>query len=94
MDLRGLQCESIQPGGQVLKSQSYAEVRVYDGVAERTGVQFERSEVRRSAGYCASLTDFLRKARAAGEGTFYVPLDMWPADTERIELRTPWTVMS
>jgi len=67
---------------------------VYEGVAERTGVHFERSEVRRSGGYCASLTDLMRKARASGDGTFYLPLGMWPADTERIELRKPWVVMS
>jgi len=67
---------------------------VYDGVAERTGVQFERSEVRRSGGFCGSLTDFIRKARAAGEGTFYIPPGMWPEEMERIELRKPWVVMS
>jgi len=89
-----LQRESIEPGGPVLKRQAYEEVRVYDGVAERTGVQFARSEVRRSSGHCASLSDFLRKARAAGEGTFYMPLGTWPADTQRIELRKPWVVMS
>jgi len=76
------------------KPQVYEEVRVYEGVAERTGVQFERSEVRHSEGCCGSLTGFLRKARAAGEGTFYIPLGAWPADTERIELRKPWVVMS
>jgi len=75
-------------------SQSFDEIRVYEGVAERTGVHFERDAVRRSSGCCASLTDFLRKARAAGEGTFYVPINMWPADTERFEVRKPWIVMS
>lgn len=67
---------------------------MYEGVAERTGVQFERKEVRRSGGYCVSLTDLMRKARAAGDGTFYLPAGLWPADTERIELRKPWIVMS
>ena len=76
------------------KPQVYEEIRVYDGVAERTGVLFERSEVRHSEGCCGSLTGFLRKARAAGEGTFYVPVGTWPAETERIELRKPWVVMS
>ena len=76
------------------QQQSYEEIRVYDGIAERTGAQFERSEVRRSNGYCGSLTVFFRKARAAGEGTFYVPVGVWPADTERIELWKPWVVMS
>jgi len=74
--------------------QTFAEIRVYEGVAERTGVQFDRQDVRRSGGCCGSLTEFLRKARAAGDGTFYIPLAMWPADTELIELRKPWVVMS
>lgn len=75
-------------------NQSFAEIRVYEGVAERTGVQFDRKDVRRSGGCCGSLTEFMRKARDAGDGTFYIPLDMWPADTERLELRKPWIVMS
>lgn len=78
----------------MLVHRSCEEIRVYEGVAERTGVHFERSAVRRSSGFCASLTEFLRKARAAGEGTFYMPLDTWPADTERFQLRKPWVVMS
>jgi len=63
-------------------------------VAERTGVRFDRKDVRRSAGYCASMTELMRKARAQGEGIFYLPLDLWPADTERLDLRKPWIVMS
>jgi hypothetical protein len=93
--LWNLQREGSQPGGQVLKqSQSFDEIRVHDGVAERTGVRFERTDVRRNSGCCASLTVLMRKARASGDGTFYLPSDLWPADTERIELRKPWVVMS
>jgi len=76
-----------------MPSQPFEEVVVYEGVAERTGVRFDRSEVRRMDGYCGSLTALLRKARAAGDGTFYVPLDRWPADTERLDLRKPWVVL-
>jgi len=76
------------------KPQIYEEIRVYEGVVERTGARFERSEVRRSNGYCASLTDFMRKARTAGEGTFYVPLGSLPENLEQLELRKPWVVMS
>ena len=74
-------------------TQSFEEVVVYEGVAERTGVHFDRNDVRRMDGYCGSLTALLRKARAAGDGTFYVPLDRWPTDTERLELRKPWVVL-
>jgi hypothetical protein len=78
----------------MLVSQSFDEICVYAGIAERTGVQFERNVVRRSGGCCGSLTDLIRKARASGDGTFYLPLDVWPADTERVELRKPWVVIS
>ena len=75
-------------------NECFEEIRVYEGVAERTGVQFQRDAVRRSDGCCRSLTELIRKARAAGDGTFYLPLHVWPADTERVELQKPWVVMS
>ena len=71
----------------------FAEIRVYEGVAERTGVFFERNDVRRSSGYCASLTDLMRKARSFGDGTFYLPPDQWPADTESLEVTKRWVVI-
>jgi hypothetical protein len=78
----------------MLVKQSFDEIRVYAGVAERTGVQFERAAVRRSGGCCRSMTELIRKARDAGDGYFYVPLNLWPADTERVELQKPWVVAS
>jgi len=72
----------------------FDEIRVYEGVAERTGVQFARSEVRRSRGCCRSLTELSRKARTAGDGDFYLPIGLWPADTEQVDLRKPWVVIS
>jgi hypothetical protein len=78
----------------MLVPQSFDEIRVYEGVAERTGVHFERSAVRRCGGYCGSVTGLVRKARASGDGTYYLPLCAWPADTERLQLRKPWVVMS
>jgi hypothetical protein len=78
----------------MLSTQSFEEVRVYDGFAERTGAQFDKKAVRRSDGFCGSMTQFLRKARAAGDGTFYLPLGMWPAGAEQVPLRKQWVVMS
>ena len=72
----------------------FDEIRVYAGIAERTGVRFEGSEVRRSGSCCKSLSSLIRKARDAGDGTFYLPLKFWPSDTERIELRKEWVGMS
>ena len=68
----------------------FDQIRVYEGVAERTDVRFERSEVRRSAGFCTGLRDLARKVRAAGDGYYYLPVDEWPADTEKIDLLKPW----
>jgi len=72
----------------------FEEIRVYGGVAERTGVQFDHSEVRRSGSCCKSLSALIRKARDSGDGYFYLPLKYWPADTERVELRKEWVGMS
>jgi hypothetical protein len=72
----------------------FEEIRVYDGVAERTGVLFERNDVRRSEGFCTSVSAMMRKARASGDGIFYLPLNVWPADTERVEMRKQWVVMA
>jgi len=72
----------------------FDEIRVYGGVAERTGVQFQRSDVRRSGSRCSSLSALIRKARDTGDGYFYLPVNIWPADTERVELRKEWVGMS
>lgn len=72
----------------------FEEIRVVEGVAERTGVQLERSVVRRSNSCCSSLTELTRKARSIGDGIFYLPVHIWPADTERFELRKQWVAMS
>ena len=78
----------------MLVKQLFDEIRAYDGVAERTGVQFDRAAVRRSSGCCRSLTELIRKARNGGDGYYYLPLNLWPADTERVELQKRWVVMS
>jgi hypothetical protein len=78
----------------MLVSQMFDEVAVFEGVAERTGVRFDRAAVRRSTGLCRSLGELVRKARASGSGTFYLPLNLWPPDTDRVELQRPWVVMS
>jgi CheY-like chemotaxis protein len=78
----------------MLSAQSFEEIRVYDGFAERTGARFEKNDVRRRDGYCGSMTQLLQKARSAGEGTFYLPLGMWPAGAEQVPLKKQWVVMS
>jgi hypothetical protein len=72
----------------------FLEIRVYEGVAERTGVQFERDAIRRSAGCCRSMQELVRKARDGGEGYYYVPAAAWDDDRDRLELLKPWVVTS
>lgn len=72
----------------------FEEIRVFEGVAERTGVLLERSMVRRSNTCCNSLTELTRKARSIGDGIFYLPVHIWPADTQQVELRKQWVAMS
>jgi len=72
----------------------FDEIQVFAGVAERTGATFDKKEVRRSDRCCRSLTELMRKARASGDGTFYLPQNVWPAGTERVELRKEWVVMA
>ena len=76
------------------KGQPFDEIRVYAGIAERTGARFERNSVRRSGGCCGSFSELIRKVREIGDGTFYLPVDLWPADSERVDLHKPWIVMS
>ncbi len=78
----------------MLSKQTFDEIRVYEGVAARTGVRFEQSAVRRSTGYCRSLTELARKARTSGDGCFYLPVDLWPADAESVDLQKRWVVLS
>lgn len=75
-------------------SQDLDEIRVYEGVAERTGLHVDRSSVRRSAGCCRSLTELMRKARNDGDGYFYLPPDLWPAGKQQLEIRKRWIVVS
>jgi hypothetical protein len=78
----------------MLVTQPFEEIRVYAGIAERTGVRFNRNEVRRSANCCGSWTQLKSKSRDLGDGLFYLPLDAWPGDELRLELRKPWVVIA
>lgn len=78
----------------MLSRKSFDEIRVYEGIAERTGVHYEQGAVRRSAGYCRSLTELARKARTSGDGCFYLPLEVWPGDTVSVDLQKRWIVLS
>lgn len=73
---------------------TYTSARQIAISVDGTGGHFERKDVRGKGGCCGSLTELIRKARDAGEGAFYMPLNLWPADSERLDLRKSWVVMS
>ena len=75
-------------------SQQFDEIRVYEGVAERTGTTVDRDTVRRSASMCRSLSELTRRARRLGDGYFYLPISMWPEGVTSIPLSETWTTMS
>ncbi|HVS31691.1 MAG TPA: hypothetical protein VMS98_09565 [Thermoanaerobaculia bacterium] len=75
-------------------NQEFDEIRVFEGVAERTGQVVDRKTVRGSAAVCRSLTDLTRAARRLGDGYFYLPVMMWPEGVTRLPLAATWTTMS
>jgi hypothetical protein len=75
-------------------SKQFDEVRVYGGVAERTGNTVDRNTVRGSKVVCRSMTELVRKVRREGDGIFYIASDAWPENTVRFVLTETWTTMS
>ena len=73
--------------------QQFDEVRVYEGVAERTGNTVHRDSLRRRNSACQSMTELARKVRRDGDGIFYLAANAWPANTEKVDLITKWTPM-
>ena len=78
----------------VQTGQKFLEIRVYEGVAERTGNTVDRSAVRGSKAACQSVSELTRKVRREGDGVYYLATDAWPENTERISLTAKWTPMS
>jgi hypothetical protein len=75
-------------------NQQFDEIRVYEGVAERTGTTVDRKTVRGSASVCRSLTELTHRARRMGDGYFYLPVLMWPEGVKELPLSETWTTMS
>jgi hypothetical protein len=75
-------------------SQQFDEIRVYDGVAERTGTTVDRETIRGSAAACRSVSELTRRVRRMGDGCFYLPVSMWPEGVTQLPLSQTWTTMS
>jgi len=75
----------------VLRSnQLFDEIRVFEGVAERTGTTVNRQTIRGREAVCRTVRDLARKSRRLGDGYFYLPVMEWPEGVTRVELSTTW----
>ena len=71
-----------------------AEISVFQGIGETTGVVVERSAIRGKKGLCKSMRDLSIKSRVLGDGYYYIPVDLWPSRKEPVTIRkTDWTVI-
>src|SRR5688572_33242152 len=61
-----------------------AEISVFQGVGETTGVMVERRAIRGKKGLCKSMRDLAIKSRVLGDGYYYIPIDLWPKSQEPI----------
>lgn len=72
-----------------------AEISVFQGVGEKTGIVVERSAVRGKVGLCKSMRDLAIKSRVLGDGYYYLPIDLWPATPDPVVInKHDWTVIS
>jgi hypothetical protein len=76
-----------------MTTQQFDEVRVFEGVAERTGNMVDRATVRGSKVVCQSVGELSRKVRAQGDGYFYLASQAWPESETRIVLTEKWKTM-
>ena len=74
-------------------SQSYEEVVVFDGIAERTGNRLDRVGVRGRRSVCRSLTALGAVARRFGDGYYYLVAAAWPAEIEKVDLKRTWATI-
>src|SRR5437016_6069309 len=71
-----------------------AEISIFEGVGEPTGVVVERSAIRGKKGLCKSMRDLAIKSRVLGDGVYYIPVELWPkAKGPVVVHRHDWTVI-
>ena len=71
-----------------------AEISVFQGVGETTGVMVERRAIRGKKGLCKSMRDLAIKSRVLGDGYYYLAAAVWPPDQTQIVLQKTWETMS
>jgi hypothetical protein len=71
-----------------------AEISVFQGIGEKTGVTVERRAVRGKPGLCKSMRELAIKSRVLGDGYYYLPIELWPSATEPVVIhKSDWTVI-
>jgi hypothetical protein len=71
-------------------SQSFDEIYVFGGIAERTGNTVDRASVRGRRNVCRSFTELNAKTRRTGDGYYYLAADSWPENTTEVNLNQTW----
>ena len=70
-----------------------AEINIFQGVGEKTGIVVERSAVRGKKGLCKSMRDLTIKSRVLGDGFYYLPIELWPFSEPVVVHKQDWTVI-
>jgi len=71
-----------------------AEISIYQGVGETTGVVVERRAIRGKKGLCKSIRELAIKSRVLGDGYYYIPVELWPRQKEPVVVhKHDWTVI-
>jgi hypothetical protein len=71
-----------------------AEIIIYQGVGEPTGVVVERRAIRGKKGLCKSMRDLAIKSRVLGDGYYYLPIELWPSPGQPVVVhKHDWTVI-
>jgi len=70
-----------------------AEISIFQGSGERTGVVVERSAIRGKPGLCKSMRDLAIKSRVLGDGYYYLPIELWPLLEPVVIHKQDWTVI-
>ncbi|HUO85309.1 MAG TPA: hypothetical protein VM534_09365 [Thermoanaerobaculia bacterium] len=72
-----------------------AEINVFGGVGEPTGLVVEKSALRGRQGLCKSMRELANKTRVLGDGFYYIPVDLWPGEQAPVVIhKQEWTVIS
>ena len=82
------------PEAALHTKQQFDEIRVYEGIAERTGMTVDRQAIRKSPTACRTLAELTRSSRRLGDGLFYLPVSLWPEGVTQLSLAQKWTTMS